>query len=188
MLLKVGSSGSGKSTVVQLLERFYDPISYEEKADIARGDDPTEVVVDDESPNTHNGVVKIDDKDIRDQDIRWLRSNIGYVGQEPVLFNDTVYNNIAFGKPDCTMEEVEQAAKHANAYDFIVGLEDGFDTMVGGGGGKISGGQKQRVAIARGECQNDLTRLCCAGEATRDLTLCLRVGCTFTQLCWLIQR
>ena len=142
---KVGSSGSGKSTVVQLLERFYDPISYDEKTNITTDEDPVEVVVDDESPKAYNGVVKIDYKDMREQDIRWLRSNIGYVGQEPVLFNDTIYNNIAYGKQNCTREEVEQASKHANAFDFIVGLEDGFDTMAGVGGGKISGGEKQRV-------------------------------------------
>ena len=145
----VGSSGSGKSTVVQLLLRFYDPISYNEKRD----DDKSvvEVVVDDGALKNENGIVKIDDKDIREEDIRWLRQNMGYVGQEPVLFNQSLYDNIALGKEHCTREEVEQAAKNANAYDFVMKLEDGFDTMVGMGGGKISGGQKQRVAIARGE-------------------------------------
>merc|ERR1712117_787694 len=73
------------------------------------------------------------------------------VGQEPVLFNDTVYNNIALGKPsgNCTAEEVYDAARRANAYDFVMQLEDGFDTIVGNAGGKVSGGQKQRIAIAR---------------------------------------
>merc|ERR1712070_978287 len=102
-----------------------------------------------EKAGPDNGVVKIDYKDMKEQDIRWLRSNMGYVGQEPVLFNDTIYNNISFGKADATREEIEQAAKNANAYDFIMGLEEKFDTVVGVGGGKISGGQKQRVAIAR---------------------------------------
>lgn len=140
----VGSSGSGKSTVVQLIQRFYDPVSYRDDrakdADVETGE---------EKAGSDDGVVKIDYKDMKEQDIRWLRSNMGYVGQEPVLFNDTIYNNIAFGKAGCTREEVEEAAKNANAYDFIMGLENGFDTMVGVGGGKISGGQKQRVAIAR---------------------------------------
>jgi len=145
--LQVGSSGSGKSSVVQLLERFYDPVSYDEDEKTVGTE------TDDENPkDSNNGVVKIDGKDLREEDVRWLRGNMGYVGQEPVLFNDTIYNNIALGKQNCTKQEVEQAAKHANAYDFIVGLESGFDTMVGVGGGKISGGQKQRVAIARGEC------------------------------------
>jgi len=142
----VGSSGSGKSTVVQLLQRFYDPISYKEGVD---GDDLVEIVVDDGEMKDNEGIVKIDGGDIRKQDIRWLRSNIGYVGQEPVLFNDTIHNNIALGKPGCSREEVEAAARTANAYDFIMNFEDGFDTVVGIGGGKISGGQKQRVAIAR---------------------------------------
>ena len=147
----VGSSGSGKSTVVQLLERFYDPVSYNEKPKGENGEEVPEVVVDDGRLKNDNGVVMIDHVDMREQDIRWLRSNIGYVGQEPVLFNDTIYNNIALGKQNCTKADVERAAKHANAYDFIMSLQDGFDTMVGIGGGKISGGQKQRVAIARGK-------------------------------------
>jgi ATP-binding cassette subfamily B (MDR/TAP) protein 1 len=138
----VGSSGSGKSTVVQLLLRFYDPISYKEKE--SNGEEPVEIVVDDGALKTNDGIVKIDDKDIREEDIRWLRNNMGYVGQEPVLFNDTIYNNIAMGKDNCTREEVEAAARNANAYDFISNLANGFDTHVGIGGGKVSGGQKQR--------------------------------------------
>jgi ATP-binding cassette, subfamily B, bacterial MsbA len=88
-------------------------------------------------PSDKNGVVMIDYKDMKEQDIRWLRNNMGYVGQEPVLFNDTIYNNIAYGKDNCTREEVEKAAKNANAHDFICSLEEGYDTMVGIGGGKI---------------------------------------------------
>jgi len=140
----VGSSGSGKSTVVQLIERFYDPVSFKEGVD---GEELAEVVVDDGQLRNDDGVVQIDNTDIRTQDVRWLRQNMGYVGQEPVLFNDTIYNNIALGKDNCTREEVEAAAKNANAYDFIMNLEEGFETMVGVGGGKISGGQKQRVRI-----------------------------------------
>lgn len=131
---------------MQLIQRFYDPISYDENGDRTIAASP-----DDEAPIPDDGVVTIDDKAMRQLDVRWIRNHIGYVGQEPILFNDTIFNNIALGKPNCTIEEVEQAAKHANAYDFIVGLEDGFSTVVGAGGGKISGGQKQRVAIARGE-------------------------------------
>ena len=142
----VGSSGSGKSTVVQLLMRFYDPISYKETEG---KEEPIEIVVDDGKLKTADGIVKIDNKDIREDDIRWLRGNMGYVGQEPVLFNDTIYNNIAMGKENCTRDEIEAAARHANAYDFVSNLPDGFDTQVGLGGGKISGGQKQRIAIAR---------------------------------------
>jgi len=143
----VGSSGSGKSTIVQLLLRFYDPVSYTETD--ANGEETVEIVVDDDKLNTADGVIKIDGKDMREEDIRWLRSNMGYVGQEPVLFNDTIYNNIAYGKENCTREDVEAAARNANAYDFISKLSDGFDTQVGLGGGKVSGGQKQRIAIAR---------------------------------------
>jgi len=137
----VGSSGSGKSSVIQLLERFYDPISYKEQ----ENDGKTEFVVVGEG----NGVVSIDGEDMKKSDCRWLRSNFGLVGQEPVLFNDTVYNNIALGKEGCTRAEIEEAAKSANAYDFIMKLQDGFDTMVGNAGSKVSGGQKQRIAIAR---------------------------------------
>merc|ERR1712232_515394 len=99
-----------------------------------------DIVVDNGKIMTTDGTVEIDDKDLRESDCRWLRSNTGYVGQEPVLFDDTIYNNIALGKEGCTREEVETAAKHANAYDFIMNLEDGFQTVVGLGGGKISGG------------------------------------------------
>merc|ERR1712113_1190146 len=137
----VGSSGSGKSSVIQLLERFYDPISYKEE----KNDGKTEFVVVKEG----NGVVSIDGEDMKKSDCRWLRSNFGLVGQEPVLFNDTVYNNIALGKEGCTRAEIEEAARSSNAYDFIMKLQDGFDTMVGNAGSKVSGGQKQRIAIAR---------------------------------------
>merc|ERR1712176_251151 len=148
----VGSSGSGKSTVVQLLMRFYDPVSYEEETD--GKETKIDIVVDNDKMTTADGTVKIDDKDLRESDCRWLRSNMGYVGQEPVLFDDTIYNNIALGKEGCTREEVEAAAKNANAYDFIMKLDDGFETMVGLGGGKVSGGQKQRIAIARALVSN----------------------------------
>lgn len=119
----VGPSGSGKSTIVQLLERYYDPLS---------------------------GSILLDGIDLKEYNVKALRSKIGMVAQEPMLFLGTVAENIALGKPGATREEVEAAARAANAYDFITqNLNDGFDTQVGLGGGKLSGGQKQRVAIAR---------------------------------------
>ena len=140
-LRQVGSSGSGKSTVIQMLERFYDPISYTEEKDGAE----TKLV----AQADENGTVEIDEVGMKDSDCRWLRKNMGLVGQEPVLFNDTVYNNIALGKQGCTIEEVESAARSANAHEFILNLEDGYNTTVGTAGSKVSGGQKQRIAIAR---------------------------------------
>ena len=120
-----GQSGSGKSTVIQLIERFYDPMS---------------------------GQVLFDGVDIKTLNVKWLRAQLGYVGQEPVLFNGTVRDNIGYGKPGggATQEEIEDAAKMANAHGFITdSLADGYETSVGQGGGALSGGQKQRVAIAR---------------------------------------
>ena len=118
-----GASGSGKSTIIQLLERFYDPQS---------------------------GALLLDGRDIKTLNVRWLRSKLGLVGQEPVLFQGSVATNIAYGKTDATREEIEAAARMANAHDFIMkNLNDGYDTDVGLRGGKLSGGQKQRVAIAR---------------------------------------
>jgi len=154
----VGPSGSGKSTVIQLLERFYDPASYseEEKEGIS------EMV-----RETENGIVLIDGIDMKESDSRWLRSNIGLVSQEPVLFNDTVFNNIRLGKEDCTLEEAKDAAKRANAYGFIMKMNDGFDSMVGNAGGKISGGQKQRIAIARAIVKNP--KILLLDEATSAL-------------------
>lgn len=119
----VGPSGSGKSTVVQLLERFYDPLE---------------------------GSVMIDGVDIREYDLKWLRQQIGLVSQEPILFEGTIEENIRFGKQDATFEEVENAAKLANAHSFIVNdLQGGYQCLVGEKGTQLSGGQKQRIAIAR---------------------------------------
>jgi len=119
-----GASGSGKSTLIQLLERFYDPLS---------------------------GTVTLDGVDIKSLNVRWLRSQLGLVGQEPVLFQGTVAQNIAFGKSTAaTQEEIERAARAANAHGFITeNLQNGYATEVGLKGGRLSGGQKQRVAIAR---------------------------------------
>ncbi len=123
----VGQSGSGKSTLVDLIPRYHDVTS---------------------------GAVKIDGKDIRDVGIKELRSLIGNVNQEAILFNDTIFNNIAFGVENATMEEVVAAAKIANAHDFIMEKEQGYDTMIGDRGGKLSGGQRQRISIARAILKN----------------------------------
>ena len=118
----VGASGSGKTTLTKLLLRF---------ADI------------------DSGKIAIDGQDISEVTQASLRAKIAYVPQEPLLFHRSVRENIAYGRPDATDAEIEEAAKKAGAYDFIVGLKDGFDTMVGERGIKLSGGQRQRVAIAR---------------------------------------
>ena len=118
----VGMSGGGKSTIVSLIPRFYD---------------------------ASEGAVKIDDRNVKDVTLRSLRSQIGIVLQDNILFSDSVKQNILMGKPDATEEEVIAAAKAANAHDFIMGLPEGYDTKVGERGVKLSGGQKQRVAIAR---------------------------------------
>jgi len=118
-----GPSGSGKSTIIQLLERFYDP---------------------------REGVITLDGVDIKTLNVRWLRAQLGLVGQEPVLFQGSVAENIGYGKEGATQEEIEEAAKMASAHQFITdSLNDGYKTDVGLGGSKLSGGQKQRVAIAR---------------------------------------
>ncbi len=123
----VGPSGGGKSTLANLLPRFYD---------------------------VESGAITIDGVDIRRIPLSELRGLFGIVTQEPILFNDTVANNIRLSKPNATPKEVEEAAKVANAYDFIMGLEQGFDTKIGDSGGKLSGGQRQRVSIARAVLRN----------------------------------
>ncbi|TMW60940.1 hypothetical protein Poli38472_000982 [Pythium oligandrum] len=118
----VGASGSGKSTAISFLERFYDPAA---------------------------GTVTLDGADLRKLRLPWLREHISLVSQEPVLFAGTIAENIAMGKPGATREDVIEAAKKANAYDFISNFPNGFDTDVGDRGAQVSGGQKQRIAIAR---------------------------------------
>ena len=88
--------------------------------------------------------MKLDGVDMKDLNVNYLRSQIGYVGQEPALFATSIENNIRYGKPDATREEVEEAARRANAHDFIMSFPDGYETQVGEKGGKLSGGQKQR--------------------------------------------
>ncbi len=118
----VGASGAGKSTLASLILRLYDPQA---------------------------GRILIDGRDVRDYKRRSLRRRIGMVMQDPVLFGTSVRENIAYGKLDATDEEIVAAAKIANAHDFIVGLEDGYDTVIGERGATLSGGQRQRIAIAR---------------------------------------
>lgn len=123
----VGQSGSGKSTLVDLLPRFYD---------------------------VTEGSIAIDDTDIRQVKLVDLRGLMGNVNQEAILFNDTFFNNIAFGVEGATREQVEEAAKIANAHDFIMASEHGYDTNIGDRGGKLSGGQRQRISIARAILKN----------------------------------
>lgn len=117
-----GPSGSGKSTIASLLERFYEP---------------------------SEGEITLDGQDLKTLDPSWLRQNIGFINQEPVLFATSILENIRYGRPDATMEEVKEAARRANAEIFIEGFPDGYNTVVGERGAALSGGQKQRVAIAR---------------------------------------
>lgn len=123
----VGQSGSGKSTIANLLPRFYD---------------------------IQEGEITVDGVNIKNTSQKDLRNLLGVVTQEAILFNDTVFNNIAFGKENVTKEQVIEAAKIANAHEFINGLENGYETNIGDGGGKLSGGQKQRISIARAVLKN----------------------------------
>ncbi|HSU57273.1 MAG TPA: ABC transporter ATP-binding protein [Candidatus Dormibacteraeota bacterium] len=136
----VGPSGSGKSTLMALLMRFYDPQA---------------------------GAIRLDGEDLRMIKQRCLRRTIGTVMQDPVLFNDTVRNNIAYGRPEATTEEVEVAAQNANAHEFITRLPEGYDTMVGERGSRLSAGERQRIAIARALLKNP--RILVLDEATSSL-------------------
>lgn len=127
MVALVGQSGSGKSTFVDLLPRFYD---------------------------VQGGNISIDGIDVRNMSFYDLRELMGNVNQDPILFNDTIYNNIAFGVENATQEQVEAAAKIANAHEFIVNTEDGYQTIIGDRGSKLSGGQRQRLSIARAVLKN----------------------------------
>ncbi len=118
----VGRSGAGKSTIGALLSRLYDP---------------------------SRGVVRLDGRDVRELDAKWLRRQVGVVAQEPLLFSTTIGDNIKYGRPDAPIEAIEEAARVANAHDFIGLFRDGYATRVGERGVQLSGGQKQRIAIAR---------------------------------------
>ncbi|WP_278625144.1 ABC transporter ATP-binding protein [Parabacteroides gordonii] len=123
----VGQSGSGKSTLVDLLPRFYD---------------------------VTEGSITIDDTDLREATLYDLRSLMGNVNQEAILFNDTFFNNISFGVEGATLEQVQEAARIANAHEFIMASEEGYNTNIGDRGGKLSGGQRQRISIARAILKN----------------------------------
>ena len=123
----VGASGAGKSTLADLIPRFYDP---------------------------DEGSISIDGIDIRDVSTRDLRALMGNVNQDPILFNDTIFNNIAFGVENATMEQVVAAAKIANAHEFIITKPEGYDTCIGDRGVMLSGGQRQRISIARAILKN----------------------------------
>lgn len=123
----VGPSGGGKSTLMDLIPRFHDP---------------------------KTGSIKIDDHDYRDLTVESIREQMGIVNQESFLFNDSIFNNIAFAKPNATEEEVIAAAKIANAHEFIMNTENGYQTFVGDRGNRLSGGQRQRVCIARAVLAN----------------------------------
>ena len=122
MLAIVGRSGAGKTTLVNLIPRFYD---------------------------VTGGAILLDGYDVRDVTLASLRSQIGMVTQETVLFDDTIAANIAYGKPDATREEIEAAARAAHAHEFIARLDEGYETLIGERGQRLSGGQRQRIAIAR---------------------------------------
>jgi subfamily B ATP-binding cassette protein MsbA len=127
VLAVVGSSGAGKSTLVHLIPRFFD---------------------------ASGGRIMIDDHDVREVTLDSLRSQIGIVTQDTVLFNDTVRNNIAYGQPHVSQKRVEEAARAARAHEFIGGLPEGYNTMIGERGVRLSGGERQRIAIARAILKN----------------------------------
>jgi len=138
----LGATGSGKSTIINLIPRFYDASA---------------------------GAVLIDGHDVRDVTLDSLRSQIGIVLQETNLFSGTIRDNIAFGRPDATLDQVQSAAQAASAHDFIIGFPQGYDTPVGERGATLSGGQKQRIAIARALLLNP--RLLILDDSTSSVDL-----------------
>lgn len=136
----VGSSGCGKSSCLQLIQRFYDP---------------------------QQGTVLLDNRNVKELNVNWVRKNVGVVGQEPVLFDTTILENIRYGREDATVEEIENAARVANAHNFITNLPQGYHTLVGERGAQMSGGQKQRIAISRAIVKNP--KILLLDEATSAL-------------------
>jgi len=140
----VGGSGSGKSSLVNLIERFYDP---EESSSI-----------------------KLNGFDLRELNVQWLSDQIGLIEQEPSLFDGTISENIRYGLPGATQEQIEEAARSANALTFIDSFKDGFNTYVGERGSQLSGGEKQRIALARAIIKRPAILVC--DEATSALDRC----------------
>jgi len=146
MIGLVGHSGAGKSTTINLIGRFYEPDS---------------------------GILKIDGIDYRDLDVQNYRSQIGIVLQEPFLFNGTIAENISYGNPEASFEQIVEAARAANAHDFVLSKPDGYDTVVGERGGKLSGGERQRISIARAILHNP--RILILDEATSSVRFSKRL-------------
>lgn len=140
MVALVGASGGGKSTIGHLLARFYD---------------------------VSKGEIRLDNQPLNDLSLQWLRQRVGIVSQEPLLISSTILENICYGKPNASFEEVKEAAIAANAFDFIDGFSEGFETLVGEKGVQLSGGQKQRVAIARAVLKDP--KILILDEATSNL-------------------
>ena len=151
----IGYSGSGKSTLVDLIPRYYDP---------------------------QKGAILLDGTDIRDFRIKDLRGIIGNVNQEAILFNDTIFNNIAFGVEGATMEQVIAAAKVANAHDFIMEKEEGYQTNIGDRGSKLSGGQRQRISIARAILKNPPVLILDEATSSIDTRTELKISDAFGKL------